>query len=467
MGIRLGAYKTDALGLLLIAFLAACALLSSAWITTLLPEQADLSWIVAATAIFALLIVAVVLSNWVLGVYLLAAVLPFENMLTFGPYASGIKVLALLMFCALGLRLLRDRELFTRLKLSLQQPLVHAVVAFSLWSMVSILWASVQEPAFIRTGTFVGLLGLMLAIGLLRKEQLNVLWAIIAGATVLSVPVSYLLTDSSASESGRFSAGGDPNDYACLLAIVFLVSFYGLMRRSKVAAYVLAVVILIGILISQSRTGLVALAAAPLLGLFLPRLTTRLAGRTAIAYSLAVVAFAGLVFAVPSIGEQDSERYATLSEYQSEDTWSGRWSLWQGATQVIAAQPILGVGAGNFPYVASTYSARVVQMESEREGSGVAHNMFLSVGSELGLVGLALFLTILFLALRRALGFAQRSSTLGTGLFLGLIVFMIAGMTLTWEYQKIGYFLYGSVLALQLHHQALQRHGLRRKPGEV
>lgn len=451
MGIRLGAYKTDVLGLLLILFFAVCALLSSAWVTTLFPERADLSWAVAAAAIFALPVVAVVLGQWVLGVYLLAAVLPFENMLAFGPYASGIKVLALLMFCSLGLRLLRDPDLFAKLKLSLQRPLAFAVVTFSLWSVVSILWASEQEPAFMRAATFVGLLGLMLAIGLLTSEQLNVLWATVLGATVLSVPVSYLLSTSSGSDTGRFSSGGDPNDYGCLLAIVFLVSFYGLMRRSKVAAYVMAAVLLIGILISQSRTGLVALAAAPLLGLFVPRLTARLAGRTVLLYILAVAAFSGLIFAMPSIGEQVSERYATLSEYESEDTWSGRWSLWQGAVQVIAAEPILGVGAGNFSYVASDYSARVVQMESVREGAGLAHNMFLSVGSELGIVGLTLFLTILFLALRQALGFVQGGSGLGTGLFLGLVAFVIVGMTLTWEYQKIGYLLYGSVISLQLH----------------
>jgi O-antigen ligase len=306
----------------------------------------------------------------------------------------------------------------------------------------------------------------MLCVALLDGRRLARLWAVMALSAALSVPAAYLLPGGG-DVRGRFSAGGmDPNDYACLLAIVFIVSFYGLMRRSKIAAYVLAVLILIGILISQSRTGLVALAAAPLFGLFVPRLTARLAGRTLIAYSLAVVAFAGLIFTVPSIGEQVSERYATLSEYEDEETWSGRWSLWQGAAQVIAAQPVLGVGAGNFPYVASAYSARVVQMELDREGSGVAHNMFLSVGSELGLVGLTLFLTILLLTLRRALGFVQHGSALGTGLFLGLVTFMIAGMTLTWEYQKIGYFLYGSVLALQLQRQISQRLS-QREPGEA
>ena len=58
--------------------------------------------------------------------------------------------------------------------------------------------------------------------------------------------------------------------------------------------------------------------------------------------------------------------------------------------------------------------------------------MFLGVASQLGLVGLILFLGILFFAFKTAVPIAQGSS-LGTGIFLGLIVSMIAGMTLTWE----------------------------------
>jgi O-antigen ligase len=97
----------------------------------------------------------------------------------------------------------------------------------------------------------------------------------------------------------------------------------------------------------------------------------------------------------------------------------------------------------------------VIAAHFAREGEtvGVAHNMFLGVASELGLVGLILFLGMLFFTFKAALPIAQ-ASRLGTGIFLGLIVFMIAGMTLTWEKQKLVYILFGTVLALQLHDSA-------------
>ena len=80
----------------------------------------------------------------------------------------------------------------------------------------------------------------------------------------------------------------------------------------------------------------------------------------------------------------------------------------------------------------------------------------------MGLVGLILYLGILFFAFTTAWLIAQ-TSDLGTGIFLGLIVALIGGMALTWENQKIVFILFGSVLALQLHDSA-RRAPSRDKP---
>ena len=98
------------------------------------------------------------------------------------------------------------------------------------------------------------------------------------------------------------------------------------------------------------------------------------------------------------------------------------------------------------------YSEQVFRMAVKNgEFASIAHNIYLGVATELGLVGLILFLVVLFFLFRAAVPIAQRSD-LGTGILLGLIVFMIAGMTLPWANHKMVYFLFGSVLALQLHY---------------
>ncbi len=399
-----------------------------------------------------------ILLQWRLGALLLAAVLPFEPIIKLGPVLSGMKALAALTFVSLVLALLTDQKLLERFARLWQQPLALAVLAFVLWISASILWAPLKGEALRATASFLGLLGLMVVIGLLERRYLLLTWAAFAFSAALSVPAGYILPvpeGSFMAESGRFGpAGATPNTYACLVIIAFFAAYFGLLRRHRMTAYLLAPVFVYGIFATASRTGLIVLVAAPLLSLFVPRLGARLGWRILPMYVLGAAAIVVIVLAIPSVGEPALERIMTLSQFQSEDTWSGRWSTWQGALDVTASHPILGVGAGNFSEVAIDYSESVQAHSAERgEVAGLTHNIFLSVASQLGLVGLILYLAILFFLFKTAVPIAQRPG-LETGIFLGLVVIMIAGMALPWENQKIVYVLFGSVLALQLHNSA-------------
>jgi O-antigen ligase len=412
-----------------------------------------------------LLVIAVavaILLQWRLGALLLVAAIPFESAIDFGAVASGTKALALLTFVSLALALLTDQTLSERFVRLWQQPLTLAVLAFVLWVSASILWASDKGDALRTTASFLGLLGLMVVIGLLEGRYLVLAWAGLAFSAALSVPAGYVLPVPEGSDmavSGRFGpAGTGPNTYSLHLAIAFFVAYFGLLRRHRMIPYLLAPVFFYGIFATASRTGLIALVATPLLALLVPRLAPRLGLRFLPVYVLGAAAIVVIVLAMPSVGERALERYTTLSQVQSEETWNGRWANWQGALKVIASHPILGAGAGNYGEAALDYSTTVQAHSAKKaaeEGdiAGVAHNMFLGVASQLGLVGLILFLGILFFAFKTAWVIARRSD-LGTGIFLALTVVMIAGMTLTWENNKIVYILFGSVLALQLHNPA-------------
>jgi O-antigen ligase len=399
-----------------------------------------------------------ILLEWRIGALLLAAALPFEAALAFGPGASGTKALATLTFVSFALALLADQKLSERFARLWQQPLAIAALAFVLWVSASILWAIDKGEALRETITFLGLLGLVVVNGSLERRYLVLAWACFVFSAALSVPASYILpvpVDSDMAVTRRLGPGGaDPNTHSADLAIAFIVAHFGLLRRHRMIAYLLTPVFLYGMFATGSRTGLIALVATPVLALLVPRLAARLGWRVLPMYVLGAAALAMIVLATPSVDESVSERYTALSQIQSEDTWSGRWSNWQGALDVFASHPILGVGAGNYAEAAIGYSESVqAHSVSEAKVAGVAHNMILGVASQLGLVGLILFLGILFFGFKTAIPIAQRSG-LGTGILLGLIVSIIAGMTLTWETHKMVYFLLGSVLALQLHDSA-------------
>jgi O-antigen ligase len=299
---------------------------------------------------------------------------------------------------------------------------------------------------------------LMVVMGVLERRYLLLAWAGFVFSAALSVPAGYILPLPEGSDmavSGRFGpAGAGPNTYACLLAIAFFAAYFGLLRRHRMIAYLLVPVFVYGIFATASRTGLIALVAVPLLALFVPRLGARLGRRILPMYVLGAAAVAVIVLAIPSVAEIALERDAALSQLQSEGTWSGRWSNWQGALDVTASHPILGVGAGNYAEATLGHSEKnFAQSLQKGKVAGLAHNIFLSVASQLGLVGLILYLGILFFLFKTAVPIAQKPG-LETGIFLGLIVIMIAGMTLPWEKEKIVYVLFGSVLALQLHNSA-------------
>lgn len=404
-------------------------------------------------------IVIAILWQWRLSVAVMAAVLPVEGAIKAGSVASGIKVLGLLMFFSLAVGFLVEQKLFERFLRLCQQPLTLTIFLFVLWTLFSTLWASNQEAAWTKVGTFLGVSGLMIVVGMLEERYLVLAWVVMTLSTVAAVPGAFVIPSASTHlVTDKLYGTGlfDANDWACFLVIIFFIAYFGL-RRYRILAYALAPVLLIGTFTTQSRTGLIVLVVTPLLAAILvPRLAARLGSRTLLMYGLGLVFLVGIVLAFPSLSHSSRtnqtvlERYSSLTEYNNESTWSGRWSLWEGASQVIASHPILGVGAGNYGDAAVKHSEQVAMwVTSGEDRKPVAHDMFLSVTSEMGFVGLALFLGVLFFAFKAALPISQRSA-LGTGILLGLIAFTIAGTSLTWEDHKIGYVLLGSILSLGL-----------------
>jgi O-antigen ligase len=404
-----------------------------------------------------------ILFQWRLGALLLVAALPFETAIKVGVVGSGMRALGLLTVVSLALALLTDKNLFERFARLWQQPLALAVLAFVLWTSASILWAFNRGEALNATVTLLGLMGLVIVVGTLERRYLLLAWAGLVFSAALSVPAGYILPLPEGSDmavSGRFGPGGaGPNTYSLIVVIAFFAAYFGVLRRHRMIAYLLAPVFFYGIIATGSRTGLIALAATPLLALVVPGLAARLNWRILPLYALGAAALVVVALAVPSLDEVALERYTTLSQIDSEETWNGRYSLWQGALDVFASRPVLGVGAGNYAEVAVNYSESVQDHSARKvaekggELSGATHNIVLGVASQLGLVGLALFLGIMFAAFKAAWLIAQRSD-LGVSVFLGLIVATIGGMTQPWENEKILYVLLGSVLALQLHDSA-------------
>ncbi|WP_153185795.1 O-antigen ligase family protein [Thermus scotoductus] len=204
---------------------------------------------------------------------------------------------------------------------------------------------------------------------------------------------------------------------------------------------------MVGVLLSLSRTGIINLLAITLPSLLLVRQGAKSAIRLTALIGVVLVA----ITAFSDFRERVIQRYSTLQSLQKEETWSGRIDIWQAAMRVFAERPFTGVGVGNFAFISPYYSTYAALISAQREdgGGGVAHNMFLSVMAETGVIGLIFFSTLLLSAYALAWRLIKGGENLAYGLLIGLLAYTVAGLALTWEYVKIPYLLYGSLLALR------------------
>ena len=96
----------------------------------------------------------------------------------------------------------------------------------------------------------------------------------------------------------------------------------------------------------------------------------------------AVLALGLVVFAPKSFWQRNE----TVATFHEDASAMGRVYAWQVASRISLDRPLLGVGAGSFRYAWPLYAP------PEATRAYVAHNIFLDVIGELGLVGLLFFL---------------------------------------------------------------------------
>jgi O-antigen ligase len=121
-----------------------------------------------------------------------------------------------------------------------------------------------------------------------------------------------------------------------------------------------------------------------------------------------------------------SERLGTLS---LDSRGNERLEIWSTTPEIIAAHPVLGVGQGNYPIVSPEFGL----VDVGGAPFDHAHDLFLNVASELGIVGLLLLLAMLLAVARSAKTvLAHRDSEffpLGVALSASLLALLVNSIT--------------------------------------
>jgi putative inorganic carbon (HCO3(-)) transporter len=172
----------------------------------------------------------------------------------------------------------------------------------------------------------------------------------------------------------------DPNRMAMSVGIIIPLAVALFVRKEssllvRCTCAVAVVVAMIAIVFSHSRGGFLGLAAAMMVWTLREK-------RLAQTVVVALLAIGMVVFAPKSFWN----RTETVSHFEEDASAMGRVYAWHVASAISMDRPILGVGVGTFMHVWPLYAP------PEAHQTHAAHNVFLQVIAELGLLGTALFL---------------------------------------------------------------------------
>jgi O-antigen ligase len=324
-----------------------------------------------------------------LGVALILALAPLEDFLI-------IQGQTAVMLAALLVAAIFAVQVAIRRRLLVDSTAVMAA-ALIMWALATILWSPDKDSSASNWISFalVGLLYLLLINLIESKEDLKLaLWGHVIGGSILSLIVTKALMAHDFARS-EFVLGYGINLVSRLIGLNLLLSMllYELERHflRKVALFLAAVLAGIGVAVTLSRgTWLGVLASVVILGL-----TGAFSGRRRLPVGKLLLLCLGGVILIYILNTYlfDQHGLWKLTErFQSgvtlSDSGGGRLKIWRVAWQVFTDAPIWGHGYNSFKYEYTRYLDTGGDIKN-------AHNAYVLMGCELGMVGVVLFIAVL------------------------------------------------------------------------
>ena len=353
-------------------------------------------------------------------------VIPWEEVVTISGIGSITRILGVLLS---GLWV---GTLFSQGRIRKIRPLHLVIFAFIFWNFVSLLWSSDLNDSIRRLITFVQI-GLLIWIiwdiyttpAMVRVGmQAYVLGAWVSVYSTLSNYLAGNLAHTGSKWTRYSGLGFNANGLAIVLAIGLPIAWYLVInssdKKTKISSILKAVNALyvpcamFAILLTASRGGL--LATMP----FWFFLFGSLSGIKVTQRILLSLGLMGLLFFVqPLIPQASLDRLSTTSSEISDGDLNGRRTIWEEGLEVFFENPIGGVGTGTF--------------QNHIANGKVAHNAYISVLVELGLVGLLLFISIFVLCLYHTRYMRKSEAALWITV---VFIWAIGVSALSWEYKK-------------------------------
>ena len=326
------------------------------------------------------------LDAWLLAIYF--ALSPMHQTLVLSNGSTVVKYLAFgVMIACIIWGYIENRSFM------LSWDLLWPILLILGWFALTILWADSRSTAissFITIGSYCALL---LIIGSRRwnnKEKLLFITIIILSCLLYSVQL--INTSGTAKRAtlkfvfGETETEADQNAVAGNIGVGLLFAFYCFLQQKKGfikwAALASSIIILVGIICTGSRGGVIAISAG---ALYMIIKQSEIDQRMRNRYILIVCSVLVLIWLIFDINILQNEYIRTRFQNVGVDSLNGRFEIWSQYIDVLTHRPIgflCGYGCGCDTIAYASYLGR--------NWFRVSHNDIISILCQSGIPGLML-----------------------------------------------------------------------------
>jgi O-antigen ligase len=302
---------------------------------------------------------------------------------------------------------------------------LFALLLFFFWQFVTYYW-SVDARATLSTVTTLVQIALMVwlvaEMCTNEEERDQAIQAFVFGCLVVCFVTVRAYLSGEFEEAYRYTAAGlNPNEVADVLAIGIPMAALLLQSNRRVGLLLWVNVLylpiaLFAIVLTASRSGFAA-ASVGLVGVVI--VFRRIRPMVRVAWLVVVCGLlAGMFLGSSGGGGLDSniQRITFLADTSSLGNLTGRTDIWSAGLRVMEQHFFGGTGAGTFPLDL----AREIGLAQD------AHNLFVLVGAESGLIGILILLLVLAASVFPSL--KRRDGSLGFRVVLFLVLLTVSSV---------------------------------------
>ena len=273
--------------------------------------------------------------------------------------------------------------------------------------------------------------------------------------------INVLLAVHVATHGGRGPGGftWDENDAALTLVMAIPLSvavmfFKQNTKNRKLIFMIAALVCVVAVVASMSRGGFLGLASIPCAYWILSKDKMKNIGK----FILLVVVLSYPVYQL--VPEDYRSEIVSITDTE-DSTRNTRLEFWGLAWDMFLDNPVIGVGARNYPWNVATYQMMRpdFSVDGKLLGGREVHSLYFALIAELGLVGTVLYVLIIINLVKKIL-FVMRLGEneevfhdfglIAKGLLISLFSFLISGGFISVLYYPPFWYLVGIVMTLHL-----------------